>query len=352
MVDYRNGVLWRGWRLFSALDNFVITTAGNDPDRLSIGWEVHEQARKIRDGELIDDTWYVKIYAAPEECDIYDEANWYLANPSLGISISIESVRQEAVAARNSEHAERNFRWLRLNHWVSVKRVGWLPITLWDATEGDWSVADMVGQECYVGIDLSSKTDLTGLAVLFPPRAHKDWRFTVEAFIPAENIKDRISRDHVPFDSWIKGHHITATPGNVVDYGFVSDRIAQLEKLYKVKYFCADPWHLEFLRQLLPPETQDKFIEISQSMAGMSSGMGELERMFRATEITHNYNPMGRWAFGNVAVHTDGNENIKPMKNKSIERIDPIVALINAMAGAIKLEPKKSVYEDRGIRVV
>ena len=46
---------------------FVITTAGDDPNRSSIGWEVHEQARKIRDGELTDDTWYVKIYTVPED---------------------------------------------------------------------------------------------------------------------------------------------------------------------------------------------------------------------------------------------------------------------------------------------
>ena len=53
-----------------------------------------------------------------------------------------------------------------------------------------------------------------------------------------------------------------------------------------------------------------------------------------------------------MAVQKDGNENQKPMKNKSIERIDPIVALIDAMAGAIRLEKKQSVYEQRGIRVV
>ena len=36
--------------------------------------------------------------------------------------------------------------------------------------------------------------------------------------------------------------------------------------------------------------------------------------------------------------------------NKSIDRIEPMVALINAMAGAIKLEEKTSVYESRGMR--
>ena len=48
----------------------------------------------------------------------------------------------------------------------------------------------------------------------------------------------------------------------------------------------------------------------------------------------------------------DGNENMKPMKNKSIERIDPTVAQINAMAGAIKQEHRRSVYESRGMRAI
>jgi len=87
-------------------------------------------------------------------------------------------------------------------------------------------------------------------------------------------------------------------------------------------------------------------------MAGMSCGMGEIERMMRTGELTHNGDPVARWSFGNVRVATDGNGNVKPLKNKSIERIDPTVALINAMAGAIRMEPKRSVYEQRGMRVI
>jgi phage terminase large subunit-like protein len=67
-------------------------------------------------------------------------------------------------------------------------------------------------------------------------------------------------------------------------------------------------------------------------------------------QISHRENPLGRWCFGNVAISTDGNENMKAMKNKSIDRIDPIVALVNAMSGAIRLEQKRSVYELRGMR--
>ena len=332
----------------------TITTAGDDPDRHTIGWEVHEYARRVRDGELVDPSWYVKIYGAPDNADIYDEAVWHESNPSLGVTISIESVRQEALKARNSEPSERLFRWLRLNQWVALKRVGWLPITMWDATVCEWDpMVDMLGKRCYMGLDLAAKVDLTGVALLFPPQEGvPDWRFFIEAWIPEDGMKERIARDHAPYESFVKEKHLSTTPGGVVDYQFISARIGQLSKLFKVQYYCGDPWHLEVLRQHFSRDLASKFIEIPQTLAGMSPGTGELERLFRAKQISHQVNPLGRWCFGNVRVHADGNANIKPLKDKSIDKIDPIVALINAMAAAIRLEVKKSVYEDRGIRVV
>ena len=84
----------------------------------------------------------------------------------------------------------------------------------------------------------------------------------------------------------------------------------------------------------------------------MSPGMSELERQYRAGEISHRANPLGRFCFDSVVVNPDGNENIKPMKNKAKGRIDPIVGLINAASAAIKLEQKRSVYEQRGIRTL
>jgi len=329
---------------------WVITTAGDDPDKKSIGWEVHDQAVKIRDGELIDPTWYVKIFSTPEDADIYDEQVWYEANPSLGVSIDIDKVRQEALKARNNPANEKLFRWLRLNQWVALKRTSWLPLTLWDTTTRDWNPADLLGKRCYVGIDLSSKIDLSAAVPLFMPQdGIDDWRFLINAWVPEDNMRERENRDHIPYGEWVKNGYLNATPGDVVDYSFIRNSIEKMELMYDVQYYCGDPWHLEVLRQLLPVNTQRKFIEISQMMSGMSPGMGELERLFRAGMISHTKQPLGRWSFGNVVVATDGNENQKPMKNKSYERIDPIVALIDAMAGAIKLEPKRSIYEERGM---
>lgn len=330
---------------------WVITTAGDDPDRNTIGWEIHEQAQKIIDGELTDPSWYAKIYSAPEDADIFNEAVWHQANPSLGITIDIESVRREAIAAKNSESSERLFRWLRLNQWVSVKRIGWLPLTLWDTTGGKWSKADLVGKKCYPGLDLSSTVDLTGLALVFPPQEGlDDWRVLIEGWIPEDNMKERIQRDGVPYDRWVKQGFLHATPGNVVDYEFVEARILTLSKQYKFLHGGTDPWNSRMLTQRLQ-KANVEFLEVQQNMANMSPAMKEIERLLRSGRFTHEENPLARWCFGNVVTAVDGNENIKPMKNKSKDRIDLVVAWINAMAIAVRLETAElSVYEERGMR--
>jgi len=324
---------------------WVITTAGDDPDRHSIGWEVHEYARRVRDGEIEDPAWYVKIYCADEEEDIFDEAVWYKANPSLGHTIDIESVRQEALRARNDEAQEKLFRWLRLNQWVSVKSVGWLPLSLWDATVGNWNPAELVGKKCYLGLDLSSTIDLTGACLLFPPQEGiPDWRALFEAWVPEESMKERVKRDQVPYDKWVKQKYLHATPGNVVDYEFVEARILALNKQYEIVEVDTDSWNSRMLTQRLI-KNGITVVEVPQQMAHMSPPMKEIERLSKTGQLTHEAHPVARWCWGNVVIVVDGNGNIKPMKNKCKEKIDLIVAMINAMARAMQDAQKVDVSQ-------
>lgn len=333
---------------------WVITTAGDDPDKNSIGWETHEYARKVSQGEIDDPYWYVKIFSAPEDADIFDENTWYLANPSLGVTIDIESVRQEAIGARNDPAKEKLFRWLRLNQWVSLKQVGWLPLTLWDSTVQTINKTDLLGKRCYPGLDLSSTTDLTGLTLVFPPQEGLDcWYFLTEGWIPQDKMKERAKRDKVPYDRWVNDGFMHATPGDVIDYEFVEARIIENSMKYKYEVLGTDPWNSRMLTQRLMNQGIE-VAEVNQNMAMMSPAMKEIERLMKSHDMKHEYNPAARWCFGNVHIAVDGNENIKPMKNKSVDRIDLTVSLINAMAIAVLRENirRESVYKRRGIKTL
>ncbi|MEK8132918.1 terminase TerL endonuclease subunit [Paenibacillus filicis] len=325
---------------------WVITTAGDDPDRGSIGWEQHEYATQLRSGEKEDPTWYVKIYGIPEDgldengdpIDIFDEKLWFQVNPSLGHTIDIEAVRKEAFAARGKESVERLFRWLRLNQWISLKRTGWQPLTLWDKTQGKWNRSELAGKRCYPGLDLSSTTDITAACYLFPPQEGlPDWRIVFEAWIPEDNMKERVRVDKVAYDKWVSKGFLFTTPGDVVDYEFVESSILAANQEFDIHTLGTDPWNSRMLSQRLMRAGVDT-VEIGQDMKNMSPAMKLIEQLMKRGLMTHEENPLARWCWGNVVVAVDGNENIKPMKNKSRGRIDLIVALINAMATAMLFE--------------
>jgi len=325
---------------------WIITTAGDDPDRVTVGWEQHEYAAAVlaaRNGtgnpDDDDPTWYVAIYSY-EGDDIYNEENWYKANPSLDHTISIKSVREAAAKAKIKPADERLFRWLRLNQWTTSKLTTWLELNLFDATIGDWSPLELIGRDCYIGLDLSTTTDLAAIAPLFPPQGDQlDWRLFWEAWIPKENMAERIERDHVPYDKWAAGSWVTATEGNVIDYTVIRERILALAELYNVKEVVADPAFATMLLQELQ-QAGLTVVTVPQTFVNLTDPMNQSEVLLKEHKLTHTSSPVARWAFGNTSIAKNGSgliKYVKEVRGKSVirtKRIDPIAAWITAMCRA------------------
>ena len=362
----------------------VLTTAGDDPDRNSIGWEIHEKAVGIRDARHLRtvlaeggdprqvlslkrvadedlpgamdallakdlDTWLPILYGItafygddPEDLaavDIYDEALWYRCNPSLGKHLKIRTLRQEAAEAKKSEAAEKLFRWLRLNQWIAVKAVSWLSLTLYDklqwgpskmAERAEW-LQRLRGLTCYGGVDLSSTTDLTAFVLFFPAQPGLDcavwlpyiWR-------SSKDLESAEIRDNVPYRNWERAGFLKICPGDTIDYADVETTIAEAKRTFDLQMVGFDPYLSRTITQRLIPIVS--VVEIPQDMRNMSPAMKEVERGMLEHTMRHVHNTCFRWTFGNVRCAVDGNENIKPMKNRSPGRIDPAVALIIAVA--------------------
>ena len=347
----------------------VLTTAGDDPDRKSIGWEIHEKCRRLlawRRGEPEqpldedDPQWCPIMYGIsiltgddPDKIaalDIYDEALWKRCNPSYGVTIKPRQFRADARAARQSEAAERNFRWLRLNQWIATKDVGWLPLTLYDKTQTgpsakadreEWVRENLTGKQCYGGLDLSTTTDLTAFVLIFPPQRGLDtWVALFQAWRPQEGVLEAEQRDHVPYRDWARAGFIDLCEGDMIDFVQVEEAIVQAAETYQLELLGVDPYLSRTLTQRLSERGQ-AVVEIPQTMVHMSPAMKELERLIRSHEMLHIHNTCARWCFGNVRCAVDGNENMKPMKNRSVGRIDITVAWIIAMATAIMAQNQK-----------
>ena len=368
---------------------WVITTAGADPDRVTIGWEVHEKAESIirarEAGDSSKDiaTWYPVIYGYQGE-DIYNESNWAKANPSMGFTFDVDKMREAAAEAKQSPADERLFRWLRLNQWVTTKLSGWLPVDLFDQTVGDWNRGDLLGKDCYVGLDLSTTTDLSAIALVFPPQEGlSDWRVIWDCWIPEENMADRIRADHVPYDKWAADGWVYPTAGNVVDYTRIKERILECSKLYNIIEVDADKSFASMLIQELEQE-QILCVDVAQTYQVLTDPMNNIEILLRgqkpseervdavqegdavgerlpdnlSSSLTHEANPVARWCFGNTSIAKNGNAQIKFVKERRgkhldrSKRIDLTAAWVFAMSRAKYYGSSKSVYEKRGIRTV
>ncbi|WP_347707361.1 terminase TerL endonuclease subunit [Colidextribacter sp. OB.20] len=341
----------------------VLTTAGDDPDRTSIGWEIHEKCRKILawrrgkpelPGDGDDPAWLPIMYGVsvltgddPDKLaalDLQNEALWRQCNPSYGVTINPRQFRQAAREAKQSEAAERNFRWLRLNQWISVKDVGWLPLTLYDKTQigpskkaerEEWIREHLTGKMCFGGLDMSMTTDLTAFVLVFPPQPGLETAVALfRAWRPIDTVLEAEQRDHVPYRDWERAGFLTLPKGDMIDPKDVVDAVLEANELYDLQCVGVD----QYLTQTVTPRLEEagiQVIAIAQTMTGMSPAMKELEQLIRKHEMLHVHNSCARWCFGNVRCAVDGNENIKPMKNRSIGRIDITVAWIIAVAAWI-----------------
>lgn len=325
---------------------FIITTAGNDKE--PICYELHTKALDILSGRKSDNTFYPVVYGLTDEDDWNDEENWYKANPSLGQTISIERVREAYKEALENPAEENVFKQLRLNIWTS-SAVAWIPDHIYERGNRPIDMDSLRGRECYAGLDLSSTSDITALVLVFPPR-YEDEKYIVLPFfwLPEETLELRCRRDHVLYDVWKKKGFIETTEGNVIHYGFIEKYIELLGQKYHIREIAYDRWNATQMVQNLEGEGFT-MVPFGQGFRDMSPPSKELFKLLMEGSIIHGGNPVLKWMAQNVVMRQDPAGNIKPDKERSVEKIDGIVALIMGLDRCIRATPTTSVYDERGI---
>ncbi len=326
---------------------FLITTAGTD--RHSVCFEQHQKAEDILCGRKADPTFYPVIYGAADDADWTSEEVWYRANPSLGHTIDIGKVRNACLSARDNPAEENIFRQLRLNQWVK-QSTRWMQMEKWDACAFPVDEGELLGRECYGGLDLSSSIDITAFVLVFPPRDDTEkYVFLPYFWIPEENMVRRVRRDHVPYDVWEKQGFLETTEGDVIHYGFIESFIEDLGKRFHIKEIAFDRWGAVQMVQNLEG-LGFTVVPFGQGFKDMSPPSKRLMELVLERNVAHGGHPVLRWMMDNIFVRTDPAGNIKPDKEKSTEKIDGAVAAVMALDRAVRNGGStESVYDERGI---
>ena len=306
------------------------------------------KALDIMNGRKSDPSFYPVIYGLREEDDWNDEKNWYKANPSLGHTISIDRVRDAYREALDNPAEENVFKQLRLNIWTN-SAVAWIPEHIYDRGNQKIDYTSLLGRDCYAGLDLSSTSDITALVLVFPSRTEEEKYIVLPFFwLPEETLELRCRRDHVLYDVWERQGYILTTEGNVIHYGFIERFIEQLGEKYHIVEIAYDRWNATQMVQNLE-DMGFTMVPFGQGFKDMSPPSKELYKLLMEGNIIHGGNPVLKWMAQNVVMRQDPAGNIKPDKEKSVEKIDGIVALIMGLDRCIRSSPPSSVYDTRGI---
>jgi len=305
--------------------NFQITTAGSDP--ISPCGDQHDYACKILDGILVDETFFAFIAHADPDDDWLAEATWRKANPNFGVSVLRDDLVALSTKAANMPAAAAAFKQKRLNLWVNAD-APWLSMEGWRRGQTKWTLDDMAGQACWIGIDLSSKIDLTAVVLVFPPTEDRaSWRLWAWCLTPADTLPERARRDRAPYPHWKERGYLRTNPGNRIDQSAVAYMVHEADQQFDVQQIGVDPWNAGNLTNELTDEGFE-VIEIPQTLPQLSAPAKDFEADVLDGLVDAAGNELMTWCISNVVVQSDNKDNIFPTKKRSRGRIDPVIAAL------------------------
>jgi phage terminase large subunit-like protein len=302
----------------------ISTQAPTDADLLSV---LIDDAKTGADPKV--KLW---LFTADEAADPFAEATIRQANPAFGDFLNPVEVLDQAASAKRMPAREAAYRNLVLNQRVNTT-TPFVSRVIWDICGGEVDES-VFRRNCWIGLDLSSRNDLTALAMV----GQDDdgiWHSRLEFFAPRLGVLDRAHRDRVPYDVWAQAGHLTLTEGASIEYGAIATRLCQIFDESEVGEIAFDRWRIDVLMAELSRMGRDlPLVPWGQGFKDMTPALDALEHALLSGKFRHGNNPILRWCAVNAVVTRDAAGNRKLDKSKATGRIDGMVALAMAMGCA------------------
>jgi phage terminase large subunit-like protein len=306
-----------------------ITTAGYNLDGPCYR-ELRESGIKVLEGTIEMDSYFMMLFEIdkpivddkPQEVTIKwlleNEQVWDQCNPNIDVSVQRDALQDALKEAQQyGGTTERECLTLNFNLWVNSPDTFISP-EIWDMNSHGFDEDELVGQDCYGGIEVGGSSDLTCMAFLFPGDPVK----IKMLFISAEEalkVSD-FYRDNKEF--------IKVDPGNVLDNDVAIGWLIEEIHKYNMHSFC-----------FFKPQENNSIVQgmikngyqgnpISQGLSAIATPTDQWEKLLRSGGIEHFKHPILKWM----------NSNCLAVKKEAGTRIEKsgkvlgIYACINAVA--------------------
>lgn len=321
----------------------AITTAGfnlNGPC-----YQQYQFCKKVLSGAIEKDSLFVYIAELDEDDDIWKPENWAKANPlnvwkddtALDDEV-LARMAEKAISAKEKQGEELvNFETKTLNQWVTYGGSAFINADAWHACGSDMSLDDMRGQECYLGIDLSSGGDLTSIALIFPLADGKTYVYS-HSFMPKLRLIEHEKTDRAPYRAWVNAGLMTLTEGEgtygiKTDYKYIVALLVKLQQDYNINIIACgyDPHNAAAFLADLSEAVPCDLTEIVQSARSLSDATNDFALSVDARAIVYDKkNALMSWSMANAVTTQNSFGEIKIDKMTQSHRIDVVDAVIDA----------------------
>lgn len=304
-----------------------ISTAGlYQPE--SIGWEQYTYAKGVLDGTIDDWSFLPVIYEADPAADWTQPTVWKAANPSFGVTTKPDHFREECREAMESPAKQNDFLRYRLNIWVQQTTRA-IDLRVWD--EASTHPIVETGRAWYGGLDLGGSADISAWVLVSPcPDDNEAVDVRCRFWLPEATLTTKHPNLSL-YQQWVRAGLLETTPGNVTDERFIQAAIqADCSRLH----FVDGNIDRLFQGMRLAIELKDEgitLIPFGQGFLSMAVPTKKFLDLVAARRLHHGGHPILRWMANNVVLRKDPAGNVKVDKEKSVQKVDGIVACIMAI---------------------
>lgn len=265
----------------------------------------------------------------------YDESVWYKANPGLGASKALKTMREQAEKAKQAVDARANFMTKHCNIFVSGASA-WMDMLRWAQLKN----AKPINIPYWLGVDLSNKIDLCAAVKVYyvmdgPAKDHAVIR--AKFWIPEGRLKTCSKAQAELYRSFHERGLLKFTDGDVIDHKEIEEDISAWIEEDK-EYFqemAYDPWQATQFALAMQGRGY-QIVEVSQTVKNLNEAMVKFQEMTFAGKLHHDHNLVYDWMLSNVQVKPDKNNNIFPDKSSLENKIDGPAATFNAISRIVR----------------
>ena len=296
MSAYRNKLL------------FVISTAGDIPN----GFLANrlKYCRKVLEQSIENDELFIFICKANEDkdgmpIDYLSDETLMMANPSCGVTVTLEELRAEAEMALNDPQTRMEFLRKTLNVFTNSMNTYFNVDEFISSDEQyNWTIEELTKLpiKWYGGADLSKMHDLTA-ASLYGEYEHegKNIDITVtHAFFPIAAAKEKAEDDGIPLFGWKDDGWLTMSNTKTVLYDDVVKWFIKMRQLgFNIRSVGFDR---KFGREFFMKMKQNKFRikDQPQYFWKKSEGFRRIERKVKNKEFYYVHSEAFEYCVGNV----------------------------------------------------